>query len=1531
MTTGELMVPAATNGLYDSRFEHDACGVGFVADLRAGGGHGVVANALRVLCNLEHRGAAGADPDTGDGAGILTQIPDAFFRAVTGLALPEAGGYAAGLAFLPVDPAERERALAHIAGLAADEGLTVLGWRDVPHNEAACGAGALEALPFLAQLFVAGEAGETGLVLDRMAFCLRKRAEHETGVYFASLSSRTIVYKGMLSAPQVEPFFPDLSDERYASNLALVHSRFSTNTFPSWPRSHPYRYVAHNGEINTVQGNRNWMHAREAMLASPLIPVSKSGKGIERLFPIIDPDGSDSGSFDECLELLHLGGRSLPHALLMMIPEPWENHEEMDARRRAFYQFHAALMEPWDGPALIAFTDGSVIGAVLDRNGLRPGRYWVTADGLVILASEVGVLDIEPARVVRRGRLQPGRIFLADTTAGRLVEDEEVKSVLAAEHPYQDWLHAGLVHLDDLPDRERIVPTATDLLTRQRTFGYTEEELRVILAPMARAGAEPIGSMGTDTPVAVLSDRPRLVFDYFTQLFAQVTNPPLDAIREELVTSLGTNIGPEQNLLDPSPASCRQVTLPFPVIGEQDLAKLVHVNDDGNMPGLATHVVDGRFDPAGGGDSLRARLAEICAEVSQAIERGARLIVLSDRGPSTKLIPIPSLVLTGAVHHHLIKEKTRTRVGLIVESGDARETHHVALLVGYGAAAICPYLAIETVRDLAATGELVGAAGQAITPNRAEMNLIKALGKGVLKVMSKMGVSTVASYTGAQIFEAIGLGEEVIGTCFSGTASRLGGVGFSVLAEEAARRAVVAGPGFAAGLSHRRLEIGGEYQWRREGEPHLFSPETVFKLQHATRTRRYEIFKEYTSLIDDQSAKLKTLRGLLRIRGIDEAESAAKVPIDDVEPVASIVQRFAPGAMSYGSISAEAHETLAIAMNRLGGRSNTGEGGEDPDRFSPDPNGDLRRSAVKQVASGRFGVTSEYLVNADDLQIKMAQGAKPGEGGQLPGHKVYPWIAKTRYSTPGVGLISPPPHHDIYSIEDLAQLIHDLKNANPAARVHVKLVAEVGVGTVAAGVSKAHADVVLISGHDGGTGAAPLTSLKHAGAPWELGLAETQQTLLRNRLRDRIVVQVDGQLKTGRDVIIAALLGAEEFGFASAPLVVSGCIMMRVCHLDTCPVGVATQNPELRRRFSGKPEFVVNFFEFIAEEVREYLAALGLRSIDEAVGRVDLLDTALAVSHWKAAGLDLSPVLHAPGQAGDGPRRHMVPQDHGLAAALDNTLIQLAEGALEEGRPVRLELPIRNVNRTVGTMLGYEVTKRWGGEGLPPDTITVSFTGSAGQSFGAFLPRGVTLRLTGDANDYLGKGLSGGRLVVAPSPDSPLPARDQAAVLQVIAGNVIGYGATSGEIFLRGAVGERFCVRNSGALAVAEGIGDHGCEYMTGGRAVILGPTGRNFAAGMSGGIAYVLDLLPVRLNTEMVDLDPLDAEDTKFLFDAVSRHRAETGSTVAAALLESWDTSLGRFAKVMPKDYKRVLAAASAAEREGRDVNEAVMAAAHG
>jgi glutamate synthase (NADPH) large chain len=1528
-------------GLYDSGNEHDACGVGFVADLTGERRHETVTDALTVLRNLDHRGAKGADPDSGDGAGILTQMPDELLRARCGFDLPPAGSYAAGLAFLPVDAAEAATHVAAAERIAAVEGLTVLGWRDVPHNQDFCGNGARAVLPRLVQLVVSGLHGESGLDLDRRAYCLRKRLEHETGLYLASLTSATIVYKGMLTALQLGPFFADLSDPLYASAIALVHARFSTNTFPSWPLAHPYRLIAHNGEINTIRGNRNWFRAREAQLASDVLGTDTEGRGIERLLPLM-PDisstgtVSDSASFDACLELLHLGGRSLPHAVLMMIPEPWENNLAMDPARREFYRFHASLMEPWDGPALIAFTDGTVIGAVLDRNGLRPGRYWVTDDGLVVLASEVGVLDIEPSRVIRKGRLQPGRIFLADTGSGRIIEDEEVKSGLAAAHPYSDWLHAGMVHLRNLPDRARELPDSRVLLVQQQLFGYTEEELRVLLAPMARSGAEPLGSMGTDTPLAVLSDRPRLAYDYFSQLFAQVTNPPLDAIREELVTSLGTATGPEHNLLEPGPASCRQVVLPYPVISDSDLAKIVHINDDGDMQGFASHVVDGRYEVAGGGPALQARLAEIRAEVSAAIAGGARIIVLSDRGAQAgggptagqapdaaaeaELAPIPSLLLTGAVHNHLIAERSRTRAGLIVESGDARECHHIALLLGYGAAAVCPYLAIETVEEMVRRGTI-----RDVTERAAGANLIKALGKGVLKIMSKMGVSTVASYTGAQLFEAVGLGPEIIGSCFAGTSSPLGGVGFDEIADEVAQRHARAYPP-RGGRPHKRLETGGEYQWRRDGEPHLFSPEAVFKLQHATRSGQDKVFREYTKLVDDQSAKLMTLRGLLRIRGVDSPSGKAPVPIEEVEPVSSIVTRFATGAMSYGSISAEAHETIAIAMNRLGARSNTGEGGEDARRYVPDANGDLRRSSVKQVASGRFGVTSEYLANADDLQIKMAQGAKPGEGGQLPGHKVYPWIAATRHSTPGVGLISPPPHHDIYSIEDLAQLIHDLKNANPLARVHVKLVAEMGVGTVAAGVSKAHADVVLISGHDGGTGASPLTSIKHAGAPWELGLAETQQTLLRNGLRDRIVVQVDGQLKTGRDVIIAALLGAEEFGFATAPLVVAGCVLMRVCHLDTCPVGVATQNPELRARFTGRPEFIVNFFEFLAAEVREYLARLGFRSLAEAVGHAELLDTTAAVSHWKAAGLDLQPVLHVPELPPDSERRCVASQDHGLDKALDNTLILLAEGALAEGTPVRLELPVRNVNRTVGTMLGSELTRRWGGAGLPDGTIEVDLTGSAGQSLGAFLPRGITIRLHGDANDYLGKGLSGGRIIAAPDPASVL-----AAEHNVIAGNVIGYGATSGEMLLRGVVGERFCVRNSGATAVAEGTGDHGCEYMTGGRVVVLGPVGRNFAAGMSGGIAYLLDTDASMVNTQMVDVEPLTDEDAVFLRELIGRHHAETGSAVAASLLADWDAALPRFARVMPRDYKRVLAAARRAELDGVDVSDAVMAAASG
>jgi glutamate synthase (NADPH) large chain len=1501
--------PPHPQGLYDPRFEHDACGVAFVATLTGKPNHEIVDQGLTALRNLQHRGASGAEPESGDGAGLLVQIPDAFLRTVVDFALPAAGGYAAGIAFLPADDVAEQAARDRIAELAAEEGLTVLGWRDVPTTAELVGATARATMPRFRQLFVAAADGATGIELDRLAFCLRKRVEHETPVYFPSLSARTIVYKGMLTTGQLEPFFPDLSDRRFASALAIVHSRFSTNTFPSWPLAHPYRYLAHNGEINTVMGNRNWMRARESQLDTDLIPGDLS-----RLFPICTEGASDSATFDEVLELLHLGGRSLPHAVLMMIPEAWENHTEMDPARRAFYEFHSMIMEPWDGPASITFTDGTQVGAVLDRNGLRPGRFWVTDDGLVVLASEVGVLDIDPDRVVRKGRLQPGRMFLVDLAEHRIIEDDEIKAELAAAAPYDDWLHAGLLRLTDLPDREHVVHTHSSVARRQQTFGYTEEELRVLLTPMAKAGAEPIGSMGTDTPVATLSGRPRLLFDYFAQLFAQVTNPPLDAIREELVTSLSGTIGPEYNLLDATPASCRQLVLPFPVIDNDALAKIMHVNRDGNLPGFDPYVVRGLYRVAGGGAELARRLDEICTEVSAAIAVGARIIVVSDRHSDANLAPIPSLLLTSAVHHHLIREKTRTQVGLVVEAGDVREVHHVALLIGYGAAAVNPYLAMETVEDLARSGVML----PGCTPDQAVQNLIKALGKGVLKVMSKMGVSTVASYTGAQIFEAIGLARDVVDRYFTGTTSRLGGVGLDVIAEEVRRRHVRAYPPGGVAPAHRTLEVGGEYQWRREGEPHLFDPETVFRLQHATQAARYEIFKEYTKRVDEQAERLMTLRGLFGFsHGLREP-----VPLGEVEPASEIVKRFNTGAMSYGSISKEAHETLAIAMNRLGARSNTGEGGEDRDRLH-DP---ARRSAVKQVASGRFGVTAEYLTYAADLQIKMAQGAKPGEGGQLPGHKVYPWIAATRHSTPGVGLISPPPHHDIYSIEDLAQLIHDLKNSNPAARVHVKLVAEVGVGTVAAGVSKAHADVVLISGHDGGTGAAPLTSLKHAGGPWELGLAETQQTLLLNGLRDRIVVQVDGQLKTGRDVVIAALLGAEEYGFSTAPLVVSGCVMMRVCHLDTCPVGIATQNPELRARYSGQADHVVTFFQYLAEEVREYLAALGFRSLDEAIGHAELLDTQAAVDHWKASGLDLSPILHVPELPPGAVRRQVVSQDHGLEKALDNELITLATDALENGAPVRAQLSIRNVNRTVGTMLGHEVIKRTKGEGLPDDTIDLTLIGSAGQSFGAFAPRGLTLRLEGDANDYLAKGLSGGRVIVRPDRAAPFVAEHN-----VIAGNVAAYGATGGELFVRGVVGERFCVRNSGVTAVVEGTGDHACEYMTGGTAVILGPTGRNVAAGMSGGEAYVLDLVTERVNPGMVEVEAPTADELAAVRELVRRHAEETGSPLAERLLDDWPAAAPRFSKIMPRDYKRVLAAKAAAERDGRDVLEAIMEAAHG
>ncbi|CAN5340222.1 glutamate synthase large subunit [soil metagenome] len=1511
-------------GLYDGLHEHDACGVAFVATLTGVASHDIVAKAITALRNLEHRGATGSEPDSGDGAGILLGIPDAFLREVVDFELPPSRAYAVGTAFLPGDADHVVNTRTRVEDIATEEGLTVLGWREVPTDPSMLGRTALSVMPTFSQLFVSGANGRlVGMGLERRAYRLRKRAERETDVYFPSLSSRTIAYKGMLTTDQLEQFYPELTDPRVASAVAVVHSRFSTNTFPSWPLSHPFRFVAHNGEINTVMGNRNWMRAREALLSSDLL-----GGDLERLFPICTPGASDSASFDEVLELLHMGGRSLPHSVLMMIPEAWENtvaggdnraSGEMDRKVRAFYEFHASMMEPWDGPACVVFTDGTQVGAVLDRNGLRPSRYWVTDEGLVVLASEVGVLDIDPARVVRKGRLQPGRMFLVDTDEHRIIEDEEIKSELAAEHPYDEWLHAGIIHLQDLPDREHIVHTHASVTRRQQVFGYTEEEKRILLTPMARSGAEPIGSMGTDTPIAALSDRPRLIFDYFTQLFAQVTNPPLDAIREELVTSLAGAIGPEANLLEPTPASCRQVVLPFPVVDNDDLVKILHVNRDGDMPGFITHVARGLYPVEGGGAALAAKLEEICAEVSAAIAGGARIIVLSDRHSTAELAPIPSLLLTGAVHHHLVREKTRTQVGLVIEAGDVREVHHVALLIGYGAAGVNPYLAMETVEDLAREGHYVE-----VEPEQAVQNLVRSLGKGVLKVMSKMGVSTVASYTGAQIFEAVGLSQSLVDRYFTGTTSKLGGIGLDTVAEEVARRHRKAYPVDGLPPAHRSLEVGGEYQWRREGEPHLFDPETIFRLQHSTRAGRYDVFKQYTSRVDEQSERLMTLRGLFRFRDA-KALGRDPVPIEEVEPVSQIVRRFSTGAMSYGSISEEAHETLAIAMNRLGAKSNTGEGGEDAHRLH-DPE---RRSSIKQVASGRFGVTSEYLTNADDIQIKMAQGAKPGEGGQLPGNKVYPWVARTRHSTPGVGLISPPPHHDIYSIEDLAQLIHDLKNANPTARVHVKLVAEVGVGTVAAGVSKAHADVVLISGHDGGTGAAPLTSLKHAGGPWELGLAETQQTLLLNGLRDRIVVQADGQLKTGRDVVVAALLGAEEFGFATAPLVVSGCIMMRVCHLDTCPVGVATQNPVLRERYTGKAEHVVTFFQYVAEEVRELLAELGFRTLEEAVGHAEALDVASALEHWKASGLDLTPVLHVPDLPAGTVRHHTVAQDHGLEKALDNELVTIAAAALERGEPVRAQLAIRNVNRTVGTILGHEVTKRYRGGGLPDGTIDLTFTGSAGQSFGAFLPRGVTLRLEGDANDYVGKGLSGGRIVVRPDRSATFDAAEQ-----IIAGNVIGYGATSGELFLRGQVGERFCVRNSGATAVVEGVGDHGCEYMTGGRVVVLGPTGRNFAAGMSGGVAYVLDLDPGRVNKQLVELAPVAEEAAEELARVVMRHFEETGSPVAEKLLADWDDAVQRFTEVMPGDFKLVLAAKTAAENDGLsedDTAAKMMAVLHG
>jgi len=1519
----QIGIPPA-QGLYDPAREHDACGVGFVVDLKGRKSREIVQQAIQVLLNMEHRGACGCEQNTGDGAGILLQTPHKFLAKECDkleLKLPPPGQYGVGMVFLPTDTLSREQCKRLFEEVVREEGQHLLGWRTVPTDDSTIGPTAKAAEPVIQQVFV-GRRGNLAddLAFERKLYVIRRRVENAVKAstipargrfYVASLSYKTVVYKGMLTAGQLTTFYPDLLDPTLESALGMVHSRFSTNTFPNWARAHPYRYLSHNGEINTLRGNINWMHARERNFESDLF-----GPEIKKVMPVIDTDGSDSAMFDNALEMLTLTGRSLPHAAMMMIPEPWAGHESMSEEKKAFYEFHACMMEPWDGPASIAFTDGLRIGAVLDRNGLRPSRYYVTKDDLVVMASEVGVLDIPPERVLIKGRLQPGRMFLVDLEQGRIIDDDELKYQIATEHPYGQWLKENLVKLEDLPDppfgRE---PDHATVLLRQQAFGYTAEDLKILMGPMANDGNEAIGSMGSDTPLAVLSDKPQPLYNYFKQLFAQVTNPPVDSIREELIMSVDTTIGPEANLLKPSPKCARQIKLKSPIFTNENLEKLRHLGDS-NPLGFTSITLPILFHVSEGGPGLERAMAELCRRASRAIADGYDIIILSDRGVDREQAPIPALLAVSGVHHHLMREGTRAEVGLVLETGEPREVHHFALLLGYGAAAINPYLAFETLYDMVEQEQLRG-----LDYEHAVKNYIKAVNKGVVKVISKMGISTVQSYCGAQIFEAIGLNQEVIDKYFTWTPSRISGIGLDVIAKEAKVRHDRAFPDRQ--VNGHSLDVGGQYQWRRDGEHHLFNPETIHKLQLACRTDSFRTFQEYSTLVNDQSRKLCTLRGLMELRS-----TRAPVPIEEVEPVEALVKRFKTGAMSYGSISQEAHEALAIAMNRIGGKSNTGEGGEDPGRYTLDPSGDSRNSAIKQVASGRFGVTSNYLVNAQELQIKMAQGAKPGEGGQLPGHKVYPWIAQVRYSTPGVGLISPPPHHDIYSIEDLAQLIHDLKNANTRARISVKLVAEVGVGTIAAGVAKAHADVVLISGHDGGTGASPLTSIKHAGIPWELGLAETHQVLVLNNLRSRIAVETDGQLKTGRDVVIAALLGAEEFGFATAPLVVLGCVVMRVCHLNTCPVGVATQDPELRKRFMGDPGHVVNFMYFIAQEVRELMAQLGFRTINEMVGHTECIEMREAVDHWKARGLDFSSILYQP-QVAEGVGRYcQIPQDHGLEKALDNTtLLELCRPALENGTPVEATLPIRNGHRTVGTILGSEVTRRYGPGGLVDDTIRLHFTGSAGQSFGAFIPRGLTLTLEGDGNDYLGKGLSGGKIIVYPPKASTFVAEEN-----VIIGNVAFYGATGGEAYVYGVAGERFCVRNSGADAVVEAVGDHGCEYMTGGRVVVLGPTGRNFAAGMSGGIAYVLDeegVFPRRCNQEMVGLTRLEeAEEIELVKSLIFRHAEYTGSRRASEILLSWDEWVPKFVRVMPHDYKRVLDAQRQMRQTGLTEEQAEWAA---
>jgi glutamate synthase (NADPH/NADH) large chain len=1529
---GKAGAPGA-RGLYDPASEHDSCGFGFVVDVAGRPSHDIVRDALTVLVNLEHRGATGSEKNTGDGAGITIQVPHRFLSeqaASAGIRLRGRGGYGVGMVFLPRDKAARVECFRLFERVVEQEGLRFLGWREVPVDDTGLGASARDSSPLIRQVFIDRPEGLVeDLAFERKLYVVRRLVEKAVSrsaipsrgdFYIPSLSCRTIVYKGMLNASQLRCYYPDLADERVESAIAMVHSRFSTNTFPSWARAHPYRYISHNGEINTLRGNINWMHAREPHFRSKLF-----GDELTKVLPAIDTEGSDSAILDNVLELLYLSGRSLAHGLMMMVPEPWQHHESMPVDKRAFYEFHSCLMEPWDGPASIAFTDGIRVGATLDRNGLRPARYYVTADGRVVMASEAGVLDIPPDQVVAKGRLQPGRMFLVDTAEQRIVSDDELKQRVAAEHPYQEWIREWLVKLTELPPPPRVIePDHETVLRRQEVFGYTAEDVRMIINPMAATGTEPVGSMGNDAALAVLSEKPQLLYSYFKQLFAQVTNPPIDAIREEIITASEMAIGPEGNLLEPGPTAAHQLELPSPVLSNEELEKIRHLAESDDPHGFKTITLPTLYAVAGGGTALRKAIEQLRDRASEAIAEGHNVIILSDRGHDENEAPIPALLAVSAVHQHLVRNGSRTQVGLVLESGEPREVHHFALLIGYGASAINPYLAFETVHDQVRLGMLSG------TAEAAEKKYRKAIAKGVVKVISKMGISTIQSYHGAQVFEAVGLNQDFVDEYFTGTPTRIGGIGIDVVAREVRMRQDRAYPPKRP-IYHKQLGVGGNIQYRSEGENHLFTPLSIAQLQYAARSGSYDAFREYSKLIDDQSEGLCTLRGLMEFR----SNHRSPIPLDEVEPVEEVVKRFKTGAMSYGSISREAHETLAIAMNRLGGKSNTGEGGEDPARFESLPNGDSLKSAIKQVASGRFGVTSEYLVSAQEIQIKMAQGAKPGEGGQLPGHKVYPWIAKVRHSTPGVGLISPPPHHDIYSIEDLAELIHDLKNANPTARISVKLVSEVGVGTIAAGVAKAHADVILISGHDGGTGASPLSSIKHAGLPWELGIAETNQVLLLNDLRSRVAIEADGQMKTGRDVVVAALLGAEEFGFSTAPLVTLGCVMMRVCHLNTCPVGIATQDPELRKRFTGDPQYVVNFMTFVAQEVREYMAQLGFRRFEEMVGHPERLEMRRAVDHWKAHNLDFSRILHqAPVPKSIG-RTCQIDQEHKVEESLDaTTLIPLCKPALEHRRKVEAELPIRNVNRVVGTSLGSEVTRRHGSAGLPEDTITLHFRGSAGQSFGAFVPGGITLTLEGDANDYLGKGLSGGKIVLFPPRESKFVPEEN-----VIAGNVAFYGATSGEAYIRGVAGERFCVRNSGVQAVVEGVGDHGCEYMTGGRVVVLGKTGRNFAAGMSGGIAYVLDEsgeggaagggFERVCNKEMVQLFPLsDPDEIALVRRLMERHAEYTSSARAKALLDDWDTTVTRFVRVVPNDYRRVLEAQARMRDKGLSEEEAEMAA---